>query len=173
MSERIPEHHPFTAASPVYFRTPTGTRVHLPHCPHLTGFDVHPATAAERLAHPVCNWSQAQLEGHGREDFDDLDDAMRRIRVPVEAHDAILTALRFVDHDEVFVVHSLTYGALGRDGVIVASFGKHHYWVGDRRVNLPSYVDSSRGGHTEDRPYGDLCPVHHLTMALNGTCDDC
>ena len=35
--------------------------------------------------------------------------------------DVVLDALRFVQHDEVFTVHSLTYGALGRDGRTVAA----------------------------------------------------
>jgi hypothetical protein len=155
------------------FRTATGTRVHLPECPHLVGTAPHEASAAERLLHSLCDWSQAQIDGFGREHFDDIDGAMRRVGVPVEAHGAILEALRFVDFDEVWVVHSLTYGALGRGGRAVASFGKTYYQVGDRRVNLPTYVDSARSGHHEQGPHGDLCPVHFLTRSLTGECGLC
>jgi hypothetical protein len=93
--------------------------------------------------------------------------------VPVEGHDEILRALRFVDYDEVFVVHSLTYGALGFEGRTVAGFGKTYYWVGGRRVNLPSYVEASGGGQTDNRAYGDICPVHFVATNLLGVCDDC
>lgn len=147
--------------------------MHLPECPHLVGTDAHVATSGERLQHPVCDWSQAQLGGYGREHFDTIEDAMRRVGVSVGAHDAVLTALRFVTYDEVFAVHSLTDGALGHLGRTVAGCGKTYYWVGDKRVDLPSYLESARAGHTAARPYGDLCPVHHLETNLNGVCDFC
>src|SRR5687768_12826479 len=99
-------------SQPVMFRAQTGTRVHLPECPHLVGTDACAASATERLRHPVCDWSQAQLGGYGREHFDRLDDAIRKVGVPIGSHATITDALRFVDYDEVFVVHSLTYGAL-------------------------------------------------------------
>lgn len=155
------------------FRTVTGTRTHLPECPHLVGVEVHPATPAERLAHPTCEWSRAQLGGYGREHFRSLEDAMRCVGVPVEAHEIIAEALRFVETDEIFVVHSLTYGALARDGRTVASFGKTFYWVGDRRVNLPSYVATARSGHTVAGRRGDVCPECFMEMNLLGECDCC
>lgn len=173
MSEMTNETSQAGAPAITYFRTVTGTRVHLPECPHLVGADAHAATAAERLEHPVCDWSQAQLGGYGREHFDTIEDAMRRVGVPVQAHPTILNAMRFVEHDEVFTVHSLTYGALGSQGRTVAGFGKTYYWVGDRRVNLPDYVDAGRSGHTGPKAYGDICPVHFVATALNGVCDDC
>jgi hypothetical protein len=172
MSE-LSNHTNHVSDQPVYFRAATGTRVHLPECPHLVGTDAHAATPAEQLQHPVCDWSQAQLGGYGREHFDSVEDTMRRVGVPVEAHDTILHALRFVEYDEVFAVHSLTYGALGFGGRTVAGFGKTYYWVGDRRVNLPAYVDSTRAGHTAPKAYGDLCPIHFLATNLNGVCDYC
>ena len=173
MSEQITEPVRDGIEDTVLFRTTTGTRVHLPQCPHLVDADVHASTTAERLLHPVCDWSQAQLGGYGREHFDGIEDALRRVGVPVEAHATILAALRFVEFDEVFAVHSLTYGALGFQGRTVAGFGKSYYWVGGRRVNLPAYVDSSRSGHTEAKNYGGICPVHNLATGLNGTCDFC
>lgn len=154
-----------------YFRTSTGTRVHLPQCPHLVGHDAHRATAAERLLRPVCDWSRAQLDGHGREHFETLQDALRRVGVPAEAHDTVLDALRFVSRDEVFVVHSLTYGALGLRGRSVAGFGKTYYWVGSRRVHLPSYVDSSRSGRMGERAHGTTCPNHFIERSLTGECE--
>lgn len=166
---------PSTRADPavVYFRTVTGTRVHRPECPHLFGTEVHPATAAERLQHPVCDWSQAQEGGYGREHFDAVEDAMRRVGVPVEAHATIVNALRFVQHDEVFTVHSLTYGALGAGGRTVAGFGKTYYWVDDRRINLPAYVESSGAGRHAPKAYGADCPICNLAMPLTGVCDNC
>lgn len=74
--------------------------------------------------------------------------------------------------DEVFTVHSLTYGALALRGRTVAGFGKSYNWVGGRRVNLPSYVESGRSGHTAPRAYGETCPVHFVAMSLSGVCDD-
>jgi hypothetical protein len=158
---------------PTFFRTATGSRVHLPDCPHIQGTDAHVADAAERVALRVCEWSLAQIEGHGREHFDTIEDAMRRIGVPVQGHDEIARGIHFVTHDDVYVVHSLTYAALGHEGRIVAGFGKTYYWVGDSRVNLPDYVDSSRGAHTVRSAYGDLCPVHFEVMSLTGVCGSC
>ena len=86
MSELTTETRPLRDEQVAYFRTTTGTRVHLPQCPHLHEADVHAASAAERLANPVCNWSRAQLGGFGREHFDGIEDAMRRVGVPVGAH---------------------------------------------------------------------------------------
>lgn len=173
MSEIINEVSAAEEPATVYFRTATGTRVHRPECPHLVGTDVHVASPVERLQHPVCDWSRAQDEGYGREHFDTVEDAMRRLGVPVEAHDTILGALRFVRHDEVFTVNSLTYGALGARGRTVAGFGKTFYWVGDERINLPSYVDSSRSGHTAPKAHGGSCSGCHLELPLTGVCDDC
>jgi hypothetical protein len=121
----------------------------------------------------VCDWSRAQLDGYGREHFDGIEAAMRRVGVPVGAHATILSALRFVTFDAVFAVHSLTYGALAFEGRTVAGFGKTYYWVGGRRVNLPSYVDGGRSGHTAPKAYGEICPVHFVAMNLSGVCDDC
>ena len=108
-----------------------------PYCPHIQGADAHVADAAECLALPVCEWSVAQIEGYGREHFDAIEDAMRRIGVPVQGHDEIVRGLQFVTHDDVYVVHSLTYAALGPDGRIVAGFGKTYYWVGDSSREPP------------------------------------
>ena len=169
----LPMVPPQTDDLPTFFRTATGSRVHLPDCPHIQGADAHVADAAECLALPVCEWSVAQIEGYGREHFDTIEDAMRRIGVPVQGHDEIARGIQFVTHDDVYVVHSLTYAALGHEGRIVAGFGKTYYWVGDSRVNLPDYVDSSRRGHTDRGAYGDLCPVHFEVMSLTGVCGSC
>lgn len=158
---------------PAFFRTATGSRMHLRDCPHLNGTDAHVADDAERLALPVCEWSVAQIEGYGREHFETIDEAIRRIGVPVQGHDAIAQGLKFVTHDDVYVVHSLTYAALGREGRIVAGFGKTYYWVGDSRVNLPDYVESSRWGHAARVAQGDVCPVHFEVMSLTGECGSC
>lgn len=157
----------------VFLRTATGTRLHLPECPHVYGTDPHVASAAEQLAHPVCDWSTAQLEGHGRDHFDTIEDAMRHVGVPVENHDAILRAMAFVPKDDIYVVHSLTYGALGFGGRTVAGFGKTFYWVGDKRVDLPNYVATARAGHDVMGAYGYPCPSCFLALPLTGVCDDC
>lgn len=164
---------PPTDDLPTFFRTATGSRVHLPDCPHIQVADAHVANAAECLAFPVCEWSVAQMEGHAREHFDTIEDAMRRIGVPVQGHDEIARGIHFVTHDDVYVVNSLSYAALGHEGRIVAGFGKTYYWVGDHRVNLPDYVDSSRRGHTDRGAYGGLCPVHFEAMSLTGVCGSC
>jgi hypothetical protein len=158
---------------PTFFRTATGSRVHLHDCPHLLGSATHAAGAAELLALPVCEWSAAQIEGYGREHFDTIDDAIRRIGVPAQGHGEIVQGLKFVTYDDVFVVHSLTYAALGHEGRIVAGFGKTYFWVGDTRVNLPDYVESTRHGRTDQGTYGDICPVHFEAMSLTGECGRC
>lgn len=173
MSTSIHEPLPNDDTAAVYFRTVTGTRVHRPECPHLVGKDAYAAGPVERLQYLVCDWSRAQEEGYGREHFKTIEDAMRRVGVPVGAHDTVLKALRFTPHDEIFTVHSLTYGALAREGRVVAGFGKTYYWVGGRRVNLPSYVASSRSGRAAAQTHGEICPSCNLTMPLTGVCDSC
>ena len=158
---------------PTLFRTVAGSRVHLPDCPHLNGTDAQAADDAALLALPVCEWSVAQIEGYGREHMESIDDAMRRIGVPVQSHDEIVQGLKFVTHDDVYVVHSLTCAALGHEGRVVAGFGKTYYWVGVRRVNLPGYVESSRSGHVPRVALGDVCPVHFEVMSLTGECGGC
>ena len=157
----------------VYFRTATGTRVHRPECPHLVGTDAHAATPAERLQHPVCDWSRAQDEGYGREYFDTVEDAMRRVGVPVEAHDTILDALRFVRHDEVFTVHSLTYGALGSRRAHGRRL-RQDLLLGGRRAHQPAVVrrQLALGPHGAQGLRRRL-PECHFDAALTGVCDDC
>ena len=173
MSELNPENSPAQDCDTVYFRSATGTRVHLAHCPSLRDTDAHQATAAERLAHGVCSWCTDQLNGHGREYFQTLGDLMTRVGVPADAQPIIRDALKFVTYDELYTVHSLSYGALAFQGRPVASFGKTYYWVGGNRVNLPSYVAGSGTGHAAPKAYGEICPVHFVAMSLNGICDDC
>lgn len=158
---------------PTFFRTATGGRVHLPDCPHLVGTIVHIVDDAEFLALPVCEWSTAQIQGYGREHLGTVDDAMSRIGVPAQGRPGIAQGLKFVTYDDVFVVHSLTYAALGKEGRIVAGFGKTYYWVGGTRINLPDYVDSSRHGRTVQGAYGDICPVHFVAMSVTGECERC
>jgi hypothetical protein len=162
-----------TEDRPAFFRTTAGSRVHLPDCPHLLGTAAHAAGGAELLALPVWEWSTAQIEGCGREHFDTVDDAARRVGVPVQAHGEILQGLKFVTYDDIYVVHSLTYAALGHERRIIAGFGKTYFWVGDTRVNLPDYVVSSRHGRTDQGSYADICPVHFEAMSLTGVCGSC
>ncbi|MGQ0466154.1 MAG: hypothetical protein ACT4QG_12615 [Sporichthyaceae bacterium] len=173
MTESMSFAPPAVVGDTAYFRTATGTRVHLAHCPSLHERDAFKASAAARLALGVCAWCTDQLNGHGREYFDSLEELMTRVGVPVEAQPIVREALRFVRHDELFTVYSLSYGALGYSGRTVASFGKTYYWVGDRRVNLPDYVEVSGTGHAARKEYGRICPVHFVATALNGVCDDC
>ena len=83
----------------------------------------------------------------------------------IEGDNNIILELRVAKNDIGKVI--------GKDGRTVAGFGKTYYWVGGHRVNLPSYVDTARTGHTHEGAFGDLCPVHLVTMSLTGVCDDC
>ena len=159
----LPEHGPHSlrldTAQPL-LRTVGGARLHIAPCPHILGADVSVATAADRLAMTVCSWCQKELDGVGRRYFQTRDDAMRFFGTHVGTEGLVREALRFVDHDEVWVPNSGSYIALGREGAGVAWVGKT-YVVARRGafVELPGNEPGAGGGGSahEERRAG-TCP---------------
>ena len=155
-------------------RTVGGARLHIAPCPHILGVAVSVASPADRLAMSVCSWCRKELDGVGRRYFGTLDDAMRYFGTHVGTEGLVREALRFVDHDEVWVPNSGSYIALGREGAGVAWIGKTY--VVPRRgvlVELPGYEPGSGGGSVRMERPTETCPVHHLELPLSGFCDDC
>ena len=152
MSELNPENSPARDRDTVYFRTATGTRVHLPSA--RASATPTPTRRPPPSASPTASatGAPAQLNGHGREYFETIEDAMRRVGVPAEAQPIIREALKFVTTTSCFTVHSLTYGALAFQGRPVASFGKTYYWVGGRPSEPPVVRRELR--HRPHRPEG-------------------
>lgn len=154
-------------------RTATGTRVHGIDCPHLVGKEWHLASEAEVGAHPLCDWSEDQLSGHGRSHPETLEAAMREQGTPEAAKPLIKELLASVGYDEIWLPYSRSYVALGLNGRAGASFGKTYAWVDGRRVDLPGHVASGHQGHRATPPYGEACPITFEAHPLTGECDRC
>ncbi|HET6561556.1 MAG TPA: hypothetical protein VFG72_06750 [Marmoricola sp.] len=156
------------------FRTATGTRAHLAPCPHVHGADVLLVTPDDQPDLPVCEWSQKELAGVGRRYFDFLDEAMRFFGSHVGTERTVRDALRFVQHDEIWVPNSGSYIALGREGLAVAWVGKT-YVVPARGVlvTLPGYVPGGGGGVARDEVEPKICERCRLALPVTGICDDC
>jgi hypothetical protein len=154
-------------------RTETGAKLHIAVCPHL-GPDFREATSSERLAMAVCTWCRAELDGVGRTYCDGLEEAMRVFGTHAGTERAIKEALRFVDHDQIWVPNSRSYVALGRGGRGVAWFGKTYVVpaVGEF-LALPDYHAGSGGGSRPEQLTGAPCPSCYLVLPLTGVCDDC
>ena len=156
------------------FRTPNGKGLHLAVCPHLHGTTFVPATADDREALPVCEWSQKELDGVGRTYFQTLDDAMRFFGTHVGDERTIRDALRSFRYDEIWVPHSGSYIALGLAGLGVAWVGKT-YVVPARGLfeEFPGYAPGGRGGAARGVRPEALCPTCRLALPRTGICDDC
>ena len=164
----------YDAADEVLVRTATGVGLHLPVCPHVVDCDTTVATAEDRLRLRVCQWSQAELAGVGRTYFDSLEDAMRVFGTYVGTHRLVRDALRFVEHDQIWIPNSQSYIALGRANHGVAWAGKTWVWIkGVGRIELPGYSEHHGGGARKIERYGETCPTCFEQRSLSGACGNC
>ena len=159
-----------TETVPLY-RTETGGRLHLRQCPHLLGKDVVEATEADG---EICVHCSRELRGEGRRYFPSLADALPEFGAPRANWPLISEHLAGVEHDQVWIVFSGSYIALGREGRAVAWAGKTYVNPSAHEfVELPDYRAGGGGGSPVTAPWGETCEKHHLKRSRNGVCGMC
>jgi hypothetical protein len=153
------------------YRTETGGRRHIRSCPHLVGKDVVPATDAQG---EICTICQRELAGEGRRYFASLQDALPEFGAARANWPLISQHLAGVEHDEVWIVNSGSYIALGRGGRAVAWAGKTYVNPSaDELVELPDYRAGGGGGAPVRDTWGETCEKHFVKRSRNGSCERC
>jgi hypothetical protein len=160
-----------TTAFQQLYRTATGGRRHIRSCPHLIGKDVVEAADGDG---DICTMCERELRGEGRRYFRSLADALPEFGAPRANWPLISQHLADVEHDEVWIVNSGSYIALGRGGRAVAWAGKTYVNPSaDEVVELPDYRGGGGGGAKVDVARGTVCPKHFIERSLNGSCEGC
>jgi hypothetical protein len=159
-----------TSAVPL-FRTQTGDRRHIRSCPHLLGKEVVEAADDDG---EICTMCERELQGEGRRYFTSLDEALPEFGAPRANWALIRQHLAGVEHDQVWIVHSGTYIALGQGGRAVAWTGKTCVYPSvDEFVELPDYRAGGGGGSPLQHEWGDMCEKHNVQRSRSGACGMC
>jgi hypothetical protein len=160
-----------TESEPLY-RTATGGRLHIRSCPHLSDSEVIEATDADS---EMCTWCDKELRGEGRRYFASLAEALPEFGAARSNWPLITQHLAAVEHDQVWIVASGSYIALGRDGRAVAWSGKTYVNPSaDELIELPGYQGVDGGTSTAIRDtWGEMCPVHFIQRSGSGRCESC
>lgn len=159
-----------TESVPLY-RTETGGRRHIRACPHLVGKDVVEATDE---VGEICAICQRELRGEGRRYFASLQAALPEFGAARSNWPLINEYLAGVQHDDVWIVNSGSYIALGRGGRAVAWAGKTYVNPSaEELVELPDYRAGGGGGALVNEIWGDTCDKHFVARARNGSCERC
>ncbi len=162
-------------APDVLLRPLTGSRLHLSQCYRLErGATVLVvANEADLEAWQVCSTCQAELGGHGRQYFDNLERALEAY-VPLQARQKVRNLARDVDYDAVWAPNSRSYIALGSDGTAVAYVGKTYWRSGGALTELPGYDSGAGGGPAAaGARQGRECPTCNVLMPVAGGCGTC
>lgn len=155
-----------------FYKTATGTKLHIAPCPYLYKVDL--VEVAEADIGQLCTWCAAEISGHGRTYYDTVDEALLAFQSPADARPMITDALRGVAHDQVWVPNSLSYVALGVEGRMVAWVGKTCLKViaGDF-VELPDYGGGTGGGSLRPERPATICGTCSFALPMTGICDNC
>jgi hypothetical protein len=153
------------------YRTATGGRRHIRSCPHLVGKTIVPALDSDG---EICTHCQRELRGEGRRYFPSLADALPEFGAARSNWSLISEHLAAVDHDQVWIVASGSYVALGRGGRAVAWTGKTYVNPSaEELIELPDYRPGGGGGAPVHDEWGEKCPVHNVLRARSGACGMC
>lgn len=160
-----------TERVPLY-RTGTGGRRHIRGCSHLVGKAVVEATDTDG---EICTLCERELRGEGRRYFATLAEALPEFGAARTNWPLISEHLSGVDHDQVWIVFSGSYIALGRGGRAVAWAGKTYVNPSaEKLIELPDYRPGGGGGAaSSELVRGDICEKHNLEKARNGSCWRC
>ena len=160
-----------SAVTEPLYRTETGGRRHIRSCPHLVGKDVVEATDAYG---EICAICERELRGEGRRYFESLAEALTEFGAARANWPLISQHLSDVEHDEVWIVNSGSYIALGRGGRAAAWAGKTYVNPSaDEFVELPDYRPGGGGGTDVQKTWGEKCPVHNVLRSRTGACGMC
>jgi hypothetical protein len=153
------------------YRTAAGGRRHIRECPHLVGKTVVEALDADG---EICTICQRELRGEGRRYFSSLAEALPEFGAARANWPLIGEHLAGVDHNQVWIVASGSYIALGRGGRAVAWAGKTYVNPSaDQLIELPDYRPGGGGGTEVQSTWGDTCPEHHMQRSRSGVCGMC
>lgn len=159
-----------------FWTTENDQKLHLRGCPHLVGKDdVRRATDAEVAARVACVLCQKEIDGVGRTPCSSIDEAFRLLPI-APAHQAqVRSAVAETEHDEIWVVHSRTYIALGRAGRAVMWVHRTvMYFQDGREVTFAGYHPGSGGGaRLPEQRRGEVCPEHFIEKSVSGRCESC
>ncbi|GAA3208728.1 hypothetical protein ACFP63_11630 [Oerskovia jenensis] len=162
--------------TPELFYVHGGATRHLRVCPHLQVTDADRILAAhgevpERL--PVCQWSQAEIDGVGRTYHPSFDAALEAFGAPVENRPRMREIAAGETYDRIWTPNSMTYVALGSGaaGVAVAWFLKGIVYTGAGPEELAVARSTSRAtAGTADEPRGLPCPSCFMVLPNSGLC---
>ncbi|MBN1096565.1 hypothetical protein JKP76_11290 [Blastococcus sp. TML/C7B] len=154
------------------FRTGTGGRRHIRGCSHLVG---KPVIQAADTDGEICTLCERELRGEGRRYFASLAEALPEFGAARSNWPLIESHLSGVEHDQVWIVHSGSYIALGRGGRAVAWAGKTYVNPSaETLIELPDYRPGGGGGTAGvEVVRGDICEKHNMEKSRNGTCGMC
>jgi hypothetical protein len=160
------------------YHTAGGDRFHISTCIHFEQSSRRVETTGDNVGtRTACvSYCTKELQGQGRQRPASREEAFRQFQLPVEAVPAARAALADVDHDEIWIPHSGSYIALGKDGYAEAWVLKSEVRHRDAdTVALPS-VDVSPVAATvrrAERPER-YCDEHPgITLPLSGLCEEC
>jgi hypothetical protein len=159
-----------TAATQKLYRTATGERRHIRACPHLIGKEIVEATDADG---EICAICERELRGEGRRYFASLAEALPEFGAARANWPLISQHLADVEHDEVWIVNSGSYIALGLGGRAVAWTGKTCVYPPGQYVELPDYRAGGGGGAPVRDEWGEKCEVHNVLRSRSGVCGMC
>lgn len=152
------------------YRTETGGRLHIRNCPHLVGKDVIEASDHDG---EICALCERELRGEGRRYFASLADALPEFGAARGNWPQITQLLEGVEHDQVWMVNSGSYIALGLEGRAVAWTGKTCVYPPGEFIELPDYRAGGGGGAPVNDTWGETCQVHFIKRSRNGRCERC
>ena len=158
----------------VLVRTRGGGKLHIRGCSHLDWTsELLVATEQDAETRELCAECAAELNGHGRTPFDDLERAMEAFGLPVEVRARVRELVAHVDADRIWIPYSRSYVALGKNGARAVYIGKTYVWIDGELTTLPGYAPGGGGGtpsNERDRP---ICPTCGYELPGTGICDDC
>jgi hypothetical protein len=160
-----------TTGTQQLYRTANGGCRHIRSCPHIIGKQV--VEAADEHGE-ICTMCERELRGEGRRYFGSLAEALSEFGAARSNWPLITQHLSGVEHDEVWIVNSGSYIALGRGGRAVAWAGKTYVNPSaEEFVELPDYRAGGGGGAPVHDEWGEKCPVHHVLRSRSGACGMC
>ena len=160
-----------------WVRTPSGGKVHLPRCSHLSiSSELIPVPEPEDLDDAgVCAECANEARGIGRIPFDSFDEALESYQAPLENRPRYREVASERDYDTIWIPRSRSYIGISKGNTRAAAyFGKGYVWTYEAGLEqMPNYAGSSSGSGSGpgERP-APVCPVCRETLPGTGICDE-
>jgi hypothetical protein len=160
-----------------WVRTPSGGKVHLPQCTHLSvSTELLPVPEPEDLDAPgVCGSCADEARGIGRTYYDTFEDALRQYQAPLDNRPRYRQVAAQHEYDTIWIPRSRSYIGIAQGNARAAAyFGKGYIWTYESGLEeMPNYAGASSGAAAgaAERP-AQLCPVCHQALPATGVCDE-